>query len=105
VRTNELCETEFEDVTVDKGNVGPAGELCAQNGNKPPIQFDGYHAASAVGEVMRQCAEAGADFQYGVGFFEVGGGGDAGEMGRVDEEVLAQGFLQVEVVATDQFEW
>jgi len=102
VRRKEVCGTEFENVTVDEGDVGPVSELCAQNRDQPLIQFDGNDAAGVFGEVTGQRAEAGTDLQYSVGFFEVGGGGDTGEMRGVDEEVLAQGFLQTEIVAAEQ---
>ena len=105
MRTKELWESKFENITVDKGNVGPASELCAQNRDESLIQFDGNDAAGLFGELMRQCAEAGTDLQDGVGFLEVSGGGDAGQVRSVYEEVLAQGFLQVEIVAAEQIDW
>ena len=48
--------------------MGPVGELCAQNRDQPLIQLDGHDAAGLFGKVMRQRAEAGSDFQYGVSF-------------------------------------
>ncbi len=81
----EVCGIEFQYVTVDEGDVGFAGELCAQNWDQPLIQFDGNDAAGLFGKVMGQRAEAGTDLQYGVGFLEVSGGGDTGQMRGVDE--------------------
>ena len=80
------------------------GKLLTQDGNQPLIQFDGHDASGLFGQVMGQCAEAGTDLEHCVGWCEVGGVGDAGQMGRVDEEVLAEGLLKVQIVAADQFE-
>ena len=87
-----------------KANVGLIGELLTQDGNQPLIQFDGHDASGLFGQVMGQCAEAGTNLEHCVGWCEVGGVGDTGQMGRVDEEVLAEGFFQVQIVPTDQFE-
>ncbi len=59
-------------------------------------QFDGDHAAGLRRDQLGQHAEARADLQHGVIRGQFGRGDDAGTVGGVNEEVLAQAFLGVD---------
>lgn len=94
----------FQDVGVDNGDVGLIGELLSKDGYEPLVEFDGDDASGPCGQLMGQSAKAGADFEDAVGWQEIGCIGDSGEVGRVDEEVLAKRLLEIQIVATQQFE-
>ena len=104
IALQDLGWIEFENVGVYEGDVGLFGELLPKDWNEPPVELDGCDAAGACGQLMGQSAEAGADFEDIIGWREIGCVGDAGEVGGVDEEVLAEGLSEVQVVAAEQFE-
>ncbi len=93
---------DLQDVSVDKGYIGLTCELLPEDGNETLVEFDGDDASGPRCQLMGQCAEAGADFKDVIGRREIGRTGDAGEVGRVDEEVLAEGLLEVQIVAAEQ---
>ena len=99
----DLGWIEFENVGVYEGDVGLIGELLPKDRNEPLVELDGCDAAGACGQLMGQCAEAGADFEDVIGWREIGCVGNAGEVGAVDEEVLAEGLFEIQVVAAEQF--
>jgi len=101
---NSFGGIDLQDVGVDKGDLGLIGELLPKDWDEPLVEFDGDDAACPCGQLMGQRAEAGADFEDAVGGREIGRGGDAGKMGRVDEEVLTEGLLEVQFMAAEQFE-
>jgi len=93
---------DLQDVSVNKGYIGLTCELLPEDGNETPVKFNGDDAPGPRCQLMGQCAEAGADFEDAIGRREIGCTGDAGEVGRVDEEVLAEGLLEVQLVPAEQ---
>ena len=69
------------------------GEAVAQEGDQAVVQLDGDHPAGLLGDQLGEHAGAGADFQDGVVPRQLGRGDDAGAVGGVNEEVLAQALL------------
>ena len=84
---------DLQDVSVDNGYIGLTCELLPEDGDETLVEFDGDDASGPCCQLMGQCAEAGADFEDVISWREIGCTGDAGEVGRVDEKVLAEGLL------------
>ena len=61
------------------------------------VQLYSHNASGLCGQLTGQRAEAWADLQDGIGRGQVGGVGDAGQVDRVDKEILAEGLFQVQL--------
>src|SRR6185503_4691559 len=71
-----------------------AVERLAQARLERTVELDGVHVGDAVGEVGRQYAEARADLEHDVPWFELGQPADHAEQVLVDQEVLAELLLR-----------
>ena len=92
----------FEDVGVDKVQAGLAGEALLEVGRETVVLLDGGDGRGAVEERAGQDAEAGADFDDGVGRLQLGGGEEDIEDVAVDQKVLPEDARGMEVELREQ---
>ncbi len=89
---------DLQNIPVYNFHMGLVGEAVAQDGDEAVVQLDGDDPAGLGGQIAGEAAQPRPDLQHRVRRGEVGGGGDAGQVGLVHQPVLAQGLLGVQAV-------
>lgn len=99
-----LGERDFEDIVLDDLDIcgGIGTEECGEFG----IELHGDYFLGGGGETLSEHAEAGADFEGGIGGFHAAGSDYIFESWFIGEKVLAERFMEIEIILFhDEFDF
>ena len=88
----------FQNVLQYQLEVLHARHGLGQQGRQALVHLDGHHLGSALGQLLGQHADAGADLQHAPALIDAAGVHDLGRQARIDDEVLSKALGEREIV-------